>query len=507
MADVYIDFGANTGVLTGTWTFTNGSASVTAASNGDAVNELDVGDYVMQSDGIQWYKVTATPDADTITISPVFQQATHTDDIGASKYNDTSVSGALNTDYVHHNQATTDTVRTAGDIIRTRTGTYTYAGVDITFDEDGTIASRIEVRGIYTAAGDDSWSDGDTTRPVIDFASTSNQMLLANDDFWSITGHDVKESHDSNGAITISASDSVLIDDCRIYDNGNATTHEGILVINSPDCLISNTVLDNNFGYNIHVSSCNLMLDSCTLTGDDTPGVSGNSTDYGVFNTSGLVYLKNCTLGVGDAAAEHDTSDVGMNKGYMYGRNCIFDSTTEVTFLAPQLGMVLIEDNEQTHEAFKGWFYTGTIERDGGETPPGGSGWAMRGDENSNTGANRALYITGDELRGLPVYLDGTAQTITVKIKCLDADWTDGGGTGGRPDNSELFIELDYNDGATSWATVQSTEACVDDTYTPFTVTVTPNAAGPAYLKVLLLLYDVTGGGAPVFVDPIPTFS
>lgn len=76
-----------TRTFTGTWTFTNGSATVNAGgADGNALAEIAVGDSIRQSDGTQWYQVTAVPDDDNVTISPVFQQATHTDEADASLY-------------------------------------------------------------------------------------------------------------------------------------------------------------------------------------------------------------------------------------------------------------------------------------------------------------------------------------------------------------------------------------------------------------------------------------
>lgn len=495
MADRYVDSSKSTGTLTGTWTFTNASTSVTAAADGDAVNELANGDYIRQSDGIQWYKVTDRPNADTITITPAFQQATHTDDVGASLYNSETGAGTA-TAFAHHNQATTDEARTAGDIIRVRGGlTYTYAGQIINHDEDGTVNSYIEERGIYTAAGDNSWSDGDTTRPVIDFGDTTAYLGFGADRYWKLSGHEIIQSANTTGGIQAgSASYGMIIEDCIIRDHstyGVIASGDGTVIFLDCTFYENGTASIRCFG-TIHV-----LVDGCTFNG----GGGANNSNYGIINAV-LLTIRDSIFGV---TTDHDNADIDLaGSGKVIMRNVKLDSATQIAITAAghEYAIVRSEDDGQVHLAFKAWSFTGTIEKDTGETPPGGSGWAMRGDENSNCGSEQPLFILGDWLRGVPVYLDGTAQTITVKIRCLGADWTDG-----RPDNTELFMELDYNDGAASWTTVQSTEACVDDTYTSFTVTITPNAAGPAYIRVKLLVYHATGGGKPVYVDPIPTFS
>lgn len=502
MANRYIDFGNSTGVLTGTWTFTINNPSVTAAGDGDAVNELANGDYIRQSDGIQWYKVTDRPDADTITLSANFEQATHTDDVGASLYNSEDGSAADGNAFCHHLQATVDEVRTAGDIIRTRGGlTYTYDAQTISFDEDGTINAPITLKGCYDGV-DDPWGDGVVARPIIDFVDSSGGILsLTSRDHLKLQGFEVIRVRHSNGAIQCNNARNIAVEDCEIHNNNADSSGRGIRCwglyhnVEIIDC-----ELYDNKGTNISLLDYGTArISGCTLNGGAAGTITGLQMNEGAF-----VDIQNTTFGV---TTEHSASDIDFGQwGIVHGRNVILDSTTPVngiTSAGNEISLLSIEDNGQVHEAYKAWSFTGTIEKDDGETPPGGSGWAMRGDETSNCGVEQPLYIVGGWLRGEPVYLDGTEQTITIKIKCLNADWTDGAGVGGRPSAAELFMELDYNDGASSWAIVQSTEACADDTYTSFTVTVTPNAAGMAYIKVKLLVYDTTGGGAPVYVDPV----
>lgn len=500
-ADRYVDFSNSTGTLTGTWTFTNSSTSVTAAADGDAVNQLANNDYVRVSNGVQWYKVTARPNADTITITPAFQQGTVTDTASISLYN--SETGAtFGAAFAHHNQATTDEVRSAGDIIRTRGGlTYTYAGAIITIDEDGSVNNYIVLKGNYDGV-DDPWSDGVVARPVFDFADTTAHIQFSNDNYWKVWGFEVIRSTNTSAAIRVSGSTGITIEDCKIHNNNAGAGGRGVHFSDLfGDVSIIDCELYDNKDYNLELTRCGIVLISGCIMRGGTVG-----TSFGIRIVEGaIVYLKNTTFGVTN---EHSSADISIATGsVVYGRNVKLASTTQVgsiTSAGNEYSVVSIEDNEQISEAYKNWQFSGTVEKDDGETPPGGSGWAMRGDETSNCGLEQPLYIVGNFLRGVPVFLDGTEQTITVNIKALDADWTDGGGSGGRPDNSELYMELEYSDGASSWIRIASTEVCTDDTYTSFTVTITPNAAGPAYIKVLLLIYDISGGGTPVYVDPVP---
>lgn len=503
MADRYIDFSNSTGTLTGTWTFTNASATVNSGvANGNALAEVAVGDYIRQSDGIQWYKVTAVPDDDNITITPTFQQATHTDDIGASLLNSEDGSAADGNAFCHHNQATTDEGRVAGDIIRTRGGlTYTYAGVDITCDDDGTVHSYIEIRGIYTAAGDNNWGDGNTTRPVIDFGNTAYQLAINTDEYWKVTGVDLTGSNDPLGALLVSGCDRARVEDCRFYDNGNASTRVGLQVRDSPGIEITDCVFDNNFGYSLRAQSCHVILSGCTFNGDgDNPiGSSGNSTDVGIVVVGGTVHIKDTVFGT-DTNGDHDVADIGVFfGGQVYCRNTKLDSATEVIHFDDG-GFVMLEDDEQTHLAFKGSFFNGTIERSAvvERSGAGGTAWSILMEPGANCGAEHPLYGIGDWLRGIPIYLDGTEQTITMY--CYAFSWA------GLPTVAQFVVEVEHYEGAADWEIDTTSDTfAANDQWESFAITLTPGAAGPAYLRVYLKDYE--DGSEKIYIDPKPVIS
>lgn len=492
MANVYVDFNASTGTLTGTWTFTNTNASVTADGDGDAVNELANGDYIRQSDGIQWYKVTARPDADTITITPTFQQATHTDDVGASLYNDTSVSGALNTDYVHHNQALTDTVRSAGEIVRTRANlTYTYAGVQINIDEDGTVNNPITLKGASIA--DDPWSDASDVRPIIDFGGTGFSLNISSDNYWTLNHLDFIGSIDSNGPVDIAFSDGITVSDCRIYDNGNGSSDRGLRFSSGAGFRLINCTFFNNFGTSVNIlSASGAYLEGCIFDGDPVGG--GNGTDIGLAVSAACVFMRDCIFGGTD---DHDVADVSVTDALLYGRNVKLDSATEVRNTITPGSLVSLEDNEQTHLAFRNWQFPGNISRSAvvERSGEGGTPWSILGEPNSNCGSERILYLVGDRLRGVPIYLDGTEQTITVYAYATS--WA------GLPSVTQFVVEIDHIEGAADWDTdVTSDTFAANDQWESFDITLTPNAAGFAYLRVKLL--DFEDGTEKIYVDPVP---
>lgn len=154
----YIDPSTASGQLTGTWTFTNASTSVTANSDGNAIAELAVGDYIKVSNGERWYRVTVITDDDTLTISPAFNEGTVTDTTGATDYRDVSVAVGTSTanSFVILTQFT-GAARSAGDNCIVRRGTSEYIDVNggLSPASDGTPENPIKTEADY----DDTWSD------------------------------------------------------------------------------------------------------------------------------------------------------------------------------------------------------------------------------------------------------------------------------------------------------------------------------------------------------------
>lgn len=492
MADRYIDFTKSTGTLTGTWTFTITSTSVTAASDGDAVNQLANGDYIRVSNGTQWYKVTARPNADTITILPAFQQGTVTDTVNTSLYNSETGAGTA-TAFAHLNQATTDEVRVAGDIIRMRANqTHVYSGRDISFDEGGSVNNRITLKGADSV--DDPWSDASDVRPIIDFASSVNSNLVLNEVFWIVDHLDFIGGASTSGAMSILSSAHVRLTDCRFYNNGTGATHAALWASGCPHLEIIDCTFDNNFGKSLDVSSLGLYLENCVFDGDTVGG--GNGTDYGIEITSGRVYMRDCTFGVTD---DHDLGDIFVARdALVYGRNVKLDSVTEVAIRdVEDPPFIRLEDDEQTHLAFRAWLFSGNLSRTTvvNRSGDGGTDWSILGEPNSNCGADEPLYIIGDRLRGIPLYLDGTAQTIT--IYAYATSWT------GLPSVTQFVVEIDHIQGVGDWDTdVTADTFAANDAWESFDVTLTPFAAGFAYLRVKLLDYE--DGTEKIYIDPVP---
>lgn len=503
-ADRYIDNTKESGTLTGAnWQCTNGSGTVTeTGAAGAALTELNnpqavgtVGDWFRTTGGTQWYKVTAVADDDNFTISPVFQQGTVT---AVGKWNDEDGS-AVTQEFPHLNAAMTDEVRSAGDIIRVRGGqTHVVAGTDLFPDEDGTANDYIELRGIYTATGDDSWGDGDTTRPVIDFDLTAFQILFSSDDFWKISGLDVTQGNASS-QILISQSAGNVLADCIIRDRGTGGGggRSGVSPNQSPGFLISNCQFDDNDIYSLLVFRCNGTIKGCTFNG----GTGG--TTIGIRVAEGYIEIADSIFGV---TTEHSTSDINLgSNAIVHCRNVLLDSTTQSSFDANAVGSVLIiEDDGQVHEALQTVQFTGNtsrsvvVERSG----EGGTPWSILMEPNNNCGAIQTLYglqgFLPQSIRGIPIFLDGTEQTITVYAY---ADSTAGGWT---PNASEFRIEIEHIEGSGDWdIDVSSDTFAAEDQWESWSITLTPFTEGVGYLRAVL---NDNVAGAKIYLDPTPEF-
>jgi len=388
----------------------------------------------------------------------------------------------------------------AGDTAYVRGNqTHTYNTSDVSLTGDGTVDAPITISGCYTAAGEDAWGDGNTTRPVMDFGSAAYQFLLNNDNVYIIQSLDFSNSHDTSGAIQLSTCNHITIDDCRFYDNGTTSSHMAIKLSNCVRINITSCAFDNNFGYGVYVgSSGEVCIEDCVFDGDAAMGSSAQSTDYGIMSIACHVKIKDCTFGV---TGEHDGADIRLYYGgTVVGRNCLLDSTTQVSFLSGG-GYVMIEDNGQVHNAFKVWYKHGTVTRSAvvERSGSGGTNWSILVEPNANCGVMNPLHGAGTWLRGVPLYLDGTAQTITVYAY---ADSTGGGWT---PNASQFYIEVEHYEGAADWESDVSTDTfAAEDQWESFAITLTPGAAGFAYLTVCLKNFVA---GAKIYIDPVPVGS
>jgi len=480
----YLDFDGATGNLTGTWTFTNGSTTV-SASGGSATSELAAGDYVRVSDGSEWYKVTSVTDDNHFEITPAFQQATVTDAADSTKYNNYDGT-STSTPFVHLNQFTTDTARSPGDILKVRANqTHLYAGIDIVFDEDGNADNMIEIRGCSST--DDPWGDGSDVKPIIGFGDTAYQLYLSYDNFWKFTRLECIESNDSLGICLIDVSQNSILESCVFRDGGS----KGIYLSSSFGS-IQNCSFYSNISYNIYLYTSRCKFINCDFNG----GVA--TTDYGVFSDKSIGEFINCNF---STSSTHDTADIYLYRSVSrsYARNCNFAGS--IMFASDSFGSFLrSEDHNQTKGVHRTYYYNGTIEKDTSVVRTGGASSSAKMTPNSYCGLHYPLTIADDFCSGdFRLWLPAEEKTVTIYMRTF--------GYTSLPTADELYIEASYLDQASGGhrATVQSTQTVsANDTWTPFSVTFTPAQEGWVYITVYLKKYEASAG---VYVDIKPIVS
>jgi len=482
----YLDFDGATGNLTGTWTFTKDSTTV-SGSGGAATSELAAGDYVRVSNGSEWYKVTSVTDDNNFEITPAFQQATVTDATDSTKYNNYDGT-STSTPFVHLNQFTTDTARSAGDILKVRANqTHLYAGIDIVFDEDGNANNMIEIRGCSST--DDPWGDGSDVRPVIGFGDSDYEIQLNGDDFWKLSRLECIESSDSYGILFIYNAHNHVIDSCVFRDASSV----GLRPYGVCGILIQNCSFYNNTSYNIYSQTGS----KCKCVGCSFDGGAA-TTDYGIYIASAsVIELINCSFG---ATTTHDISDIYLALNSMvYARNCSFAGS--ITFASRAVDAFLkSEDHNQTKGAHQTLYYSGTIEKDTSVVRSGGASSSAKMTPNSNCGLYYPLTIADDFCSGdFKLWLPAAQKTVTIYLRTF--------GYTTLPTADELYIEASYLDQASGGhrATVKSTQTVsANDTWTAFSVTFTPSQEGWVYVTVYLKKYESNSG---VYVDIKPVIS
>jgi len=474
LANRFVDPTYATGTLAGTWTFTNGSTSVTGTGGNATI--LSAGDYVKPSTTNEWYKVASVTDDNNFTLAYNFAQATQS---GVTCQYNSEDGTSASTPFCHINQATTDEVRAAGDVIYLRRGqTYLYEATDIVFDEDGSANNYI------TLMGDDGtgWSDeSGLSRPIIDFGTGNVTFKTDYADYWKFEdieftnalhilirySQGVKAnklvSHDSrNDGFYIQLCNDGEFSECEAYDN----TRHGFYIISqiSP-----------------------LKFKNCVSYGNGQWG-------FKALNYAIPIELEDCTFG---SPTVNTSGDISLGSSYssqIKGRNVTLSSSTKVDTISVMGSFVKIEDLDGTKDNNKAWLWNGTITRDTSVVRTGGADSSACVEPNSNCGTEHPLKM-------FDFVIWAPASQKTYSVYMYASGWTT------LPTASECYIEAEYYDQAAGAhkATMQSTQAfTANDTWTEFTVTVTPAQEGILRLRGYLKKYEA---GAKVYVDIKPVIS
>ena len=343
MANRFIDPTYATGTLAGTWTFTNGSTSVTGTGGNATI--LSAGDYVKPSTTNEWYKIASITDDNSFTLAYAFAQTTQTD--VSCQYNSEDGTSA-STPLCHINQATTDEIRTAGDVIYLRRGqTYLYEATDIIFDEDGTPSSPI------TLMGDDGtgWpTESGYSKPIIDFNNSTRRIVIDNDENWHFKDIEVK-----NEGGTIYNSGGFYVNSTRIILFENVTVHgcasRGINTSGS-QVILRNCEFYDNTTYNTYVNGITEIY-NCTFNG----GTLG--TSYGIY-ARGMVYIYDSSLGETTSHSGYDIYCFPETKVWM--RNTKLSSTNK--YYLRYSSSIYIEDKDGSVNVHESHHSNGDIYRD-----------------------------------------------------------------------------------------------------------------------------------------------
>jgi len=389
---------------------------------------------------------------------------------------------------VHLNQFTTDTARSAGDILKVRANqTHLYAGIDILFDEDGNANNMIEIRGCSST--DDPFGDGSDVKPIIGFGDTAYQLRQSYDNFWKFTRLECIESTDS-GILQLESQHGAVFDDCVFRDASSSGIYFALSV---GEVLIQDCSFFSNTISNIYAYSSRFKCIRCTFDG------GAATTDYGIrFRAASVTELLDCSFG---SSTAHDVADLYAERGpsRVCARNCSFAGS--FSFGTYGSGSIIrSEDHNQTKGAHRTHYYNGTIEKDTSVVRSGGASSSAKMTPNSHCGLYYPLTIADDFCSGdFKLWLPADEKTVTIYMRTF--------GYTSIPLADELYIEASYLDEATGGhrATVQSTQSVsANDTWTAFSVTFTPSQEGWVYVTVYLKKYEASSG---VYVDIKPVVS
>lgn len=394
------------------------------------------------------------------------------------------------------NKYTTTTVRTAGDIAWVRANTSIAQGtaaVDIDFDESGTTAARIEIRGCQkeaTQTGYDKWSDVSDVLPIVDFEDAAYQVYL-DMNYWKIENMEFRQSADLNGQVYLTLAVGTYLKNVKINDGGNSGT-EGLNVGLGSEAIVENCTFVDTWNASLYASSGAGVK---TINSTFNKGAVRNTT-YGVYaNFGSLVEISDSSIGQTTAFAMNDI--YAAYSGRVYLRNCLTNSS----YVVATMGRIYIEDDDGTYQSYQTIFQSGTVSRDTGVTRPGGASSSLKYAPVSGCTTNFPLWARDKDLSGtFQLYLEaGIEKTITIYIRGYTwSTW---------PTAAQLYCKASYLSNAASSArtTVTSTQVLTDNTtWTAFTMTMTPARSGIVYVDVKLGLYVASSGIYVDLPDPVP---
>ena len=393
--------------------------------------------------------------------------------------NDTNDGLSTTTAWLTIEKYTTVTVRTAADIAKVRAGTdQIKTDANIVHDESGNQNNLLSIVGC--SSQDDPWGDASDVLPIISFGGTSYYWLIRNCSYWSFRRLAIKNS----AAIQNFCAEYphwVSFEDCEFSGNTYTGSWWGA-------GLFMTEALAYVKGCNFHSNTKNgLRIREAHVRGEGCVFNRGSGQERGlVLHYNAGAEFKNSSFGQTTA---HSVEDVFSDNGSIaHLRNCKYNSL-RAGETSPEIAVIFLEDDNQVYGAGRVLWGTqsGTVEKDTG-VKTGGANFSFKLSPGTYLGLYRSLTVGQYEDNDTPFMIKlsaGVQKTLTVKVRANT--WT------AFPTADELYIEWSYYNNASTAdrATVKTTAVISQaDTWTDFSVTITPQRDGIVYGNVVLKRYE-----------------
>ena len=376
---------------------------------------------------------------------------------------------------------TTVTVRSAGDIAYVRAATAEIPVGNILFDEDGNRDNRIAIIGCDSVVND-PWNDSSNVLPIINFNGTAYSGAKDANDYWYVERLDIKDGatvygswydYNSIGNKYKSVKFSTTATAARTMMSSNLMFSE------FEDCeWTTSPASGERLCYQLD-KSMYLIFKKCKF---DKTGVANPA--IGLY-FSGLSVIEIIDSEFGQISALN--SDIAIEGGGSARiRNSLID-VSKITVGTSKKGVVFIEDTNQVYNSGHMKNDSGLVIKDT-TIKTGSANFSIRMEPASICGLYSPLDLSNNQTleSSFMAKLSATIQkTLTIKLRANA--WT------AFPTADQLYLEASYYNNASTAdrATIKSTQVIsVADTWTDFSVTLTPQRDGIVYINVVLKKYE-----------------
>ena len=393
--------------------------------------------------------------------------------------NDANDGLSISTAWLTIEKYTSVTVRSAGDIgyVRANT-TETQGTADINFDEHASLASRIYLIGC-DATTNDPWGDASDIKPIIN-RNAANYRVLFDVNYWTLKRLVLRNSIHQY-PFWWYASNYSVVEDCEFKDHVSASVGGVVKFQGCSFCLLKNPVIKDNEGlYTIfNLASIGTVVQGGTLDGKAT----GNS--YGVLNNGADLTLIDTEIGQTQNFSSAHWSHQGRARTYLLNVKYVTAPTPSMLSVP---GFIFIEDKNQVYGDCQIVCKNGYITKDA-TVKTGNANFSLKLEPDSGCGLNNPLSQDGifpfkDPVFAVKLFAN-VQKTLTIKLQANA--WT------AFPTADELYIEASYYSSATTAvrSTIKSTQVIsAADTWTDFSVTLTPLRDGVVYINCYLRKYE-----------------